>query len=172
MNDYFRTPYNGGWFGASKPINGVTLHANIVSQILGAALDARPLIRVWPELGEWLWVLLWSGVGAIAAWGLRSPLKLTAAMLLALITLLSSSYLAFLAGWWIPMVPAVLSLLGAAIALLIATAKQSDRLRFQRTFALLVEIQKSYPEAGRIAIEYLRQSETRENQSIIDLHLR
>ena len=70
------------------------------------------------------------------------------------------------------MVPAVLSLLGAAIALLIATAKQSDRLRFQRTFALLVEIQKSYPEAGRIAIEYLRQSETRENQSIIDLHLR
>ncbi|AFY66183.1 CHASE2 domain-containing protein [Geitlerinema sp. PCC 7407] len=172
VNDYFRTPYNGGWFGASKPINGVTLHANIVSQILGAALDARPLIRVWPELGEWLWVLLWSGMGAIAAWGLRSPLKLTAAMLLALITLVSSSYLAFLTGWWIPMVPAFLSLLGAAIALLIATAKQSDRLRFQRTFALLVETQKNYPEAGRIAIEYLRQSETRENQSIIDLHLR
>jgi CHASE2 domain-containing sensor protein len=171
LNDRFRTPYNGGWFNPVQPINGVTLHANIVSQLLSAALDGRPLIRVWAEPSEWLWVLLWSGVGAVMGWSLRSPLKLAIGILLASGGLIGGGYLALLSGWWIPVVPTLLSLWGTAIAIIIVTDKQRDHLQFQRTLALLLDARQDYPTAGRIAIEYLKQSETKEHQAAIDRQL-
>lgn len=172
VNDLFRTPYNGGWFNPAPPINGVTLHANIVSQIVSAALDGRPLIRVWPDVLEGAWVLLWSGVGTVIGWSLRSPLKLTASLLLVSGGLIGGSVLAFSTGWWIPVVPTLLSLWGAAIALIIVTDQQRDRLQFQRTLTLLLEARQDYPTAGRIAIEYLKQSETKEHQTEIERQLK
>ncbi len=172
VNDRFRTPYNGGWFNPVQPINGVTLHANIVSQLISAAVDGRSLMRVWTDPIEWFWVLLWSGVGAVTGWLLRSPLKLTMGALFTSGGLIGGSYLAFLAGWWIPVVPALLSLWGTTIALIIITDKQRDRLQFQRTLALLLDAQRDYPTAGRIAIEYLKQSETKEHQAEIERQLR
>lgn len=168
VNDRFRTPYNGGWFNTVQPMNGVTLHANIVSQIISAALDGRPLIRVWAEPVEWCWVLLWSGVGAMIAWLLRSPFKLIIGILLASGGLAGGSYGAWLVGWWIPVLPPFLGLWGTAIAIIIVADKQRDRLRFQRTLALLLEARQDHPVAGRIAIEYLKQSETKEHQTEID----
>lgn len=171
INDRFRTPYNDGWFNSVQPINGVTLHANIVSQIISAALDGRSLIRVWSDPIEWLWVLLWSGIGAVLGWSLRSPLRLAIGIFLTSGGLIGGSYLAFLAGWWIPVVPALLGLWGTTIALIIVTDKQRDRLQFQRTLTLLLEARQDYPTAGRIAIEYLKQSETKEHQAVIDRQL-
>ncbi|MBI4785290.1 MAG: CHASE2 domain-containing protein [Oscillatoriophycideae cyanobacterium NC_groundwater_1537_Pr4_S-0.65um_50_18] len=168
VNDRFRTPNNGGWFNSAQPINGVTLHANIVSQIISAALDGRPLIRVWIEPVEWLWVLLGAGVGAAISWSLRSPLKLIIGILLVSSGLVGGGYFALLAGWWIPVVPSLLGLWGTAIVIIIITDKQRDRLQFQRTLALLLDAQRDYPTAGRIAIEYLKLSETKEHQAQID----
>jgi CHASE2 domain-containing sensor protein len=172
INDRFRTPYSGSWFNSMQPINGVTLQANITSQLISAALEGRPLFRVWAEPLEWLWVLLWSGVGAMVSWSLRSPLKLATGILLTSGGLVSGSYFAFLAGWWIPVVPTLIGLWGGAIAIVIITDRQRDRLRFQHTLTLLLEAQKDYPTAGRIAIEYLKQSETKENQAAIDQQLK
>ncbi|GAB4230163.1 MAG: hypothetical protein Kow00121_59020 [Elainellaceae cyanobacterium] len=172
VNDRFWTPYNGGWFNSVQPINGVTLHANIVSQLISAALDGRPLIRVWAEPIEWLWVVLWSGIGAALGWALRSPLKLIVSMLFVSGGLIGGSYLVFLGGWWIPVVPTLLGLWGTAITITIITDKQRDRFRFQRTLALLLEARRDYPTAGRIAIEYLKQSETKDHQAEIDRQLR
>lgn len=171
INDLFRTPYNGGWFNSVQPINGVILHANIVSHIISAALDGRPLIRAWPEILEGAWILLWSGVGAVIGWSLRSPFKLAISMMLVSGGLIGGSFLAFLTGWWIPVVPALLGLWGTTISLIIITDKRRDRLQFQRTLALLLEARQDYPTAGRIAIEYLKQSETKEHQTEIDRQL-
>lgn len=172
INDRFRTPYNSGWFNSAPRMNGVTLHANTVSQIISAALDGRSLIRVWSDPIEWLWIAVWAGVGAIVSWWVRSLLKLGISMLLLSGGLVAGSYLAFLSGWWIPVVPALLGLWSTALAILIATNRQRDRLQFHRTLVLLLEAQQTYPTAGRIAIEYLKQSETRENQVEIDRQLR
>ncbi|NJN89739.1 MAG: CHASE2 domain-containing protein [Leptolyngbyaceae cyanobacterium SL_5_14] len=171
INDRFRTPYSGSWFNPMQPINGVTLQANIVSQLVSAALDGRPLFRVWAEPLEWFWVLLWSGVGAMVSWSSRSPLKLAIGILLTTGGLISGSYFAFLSGWWIPVAPTLIGLWGTAIAILIITDRQRDRLQFQRTLTLLLEAQKDYPTAGRIAIEYLKQSEAKENQVEIERQL-
>ena len=57
INNWFQTPYSGR-LGYPKLMAGVTLHANITSQILSAALDGRPLLRAWSGPVEWGWILL------------------------------------------------------------------------------------------------------------------
>lgn len=168
VKDTFRTPYNSQWFDSGKLMHGVALHANIVSQIISAAVDDRSLLRVWSEPLEWLWIVVWTGVGAVMGWWWRSPFKLAISLLLASTGLVGSCYLAFGAGWWIPLVPALFGLWGAVIAIVMGINRQRDRLQFRRTLALLLAVQQDDPTAGRIAIEYLKQSEPKEHQVLID----
>jgi CHASE2 domain-containing sensor protein len=171
IDDRFHTPYSGDWFQPTPPINGVTLHANIASQIVSAALDGRPLIRVWSDPLEWVWIMFWAGIGAVIGWGLRSPVRRIISLILISGGLIGGSYAVFLLGWWIPVVPTLVSFWGATIAILLITDKQRERLRFEYTFTLLLNSLQDYPNAGRIAIEYLKQSETKEHQAVIDRQL-
>lgn len=66
LNDVFLTPYSSRLKGAPVPTPSAVIHANLTSQILSAALDGRPFIRVWDEPVEALWILLWSLAGAAA----------------------------------------------------------------------------------------------------------
>jgi CHASE2 domain-containing sensor protein len=168
LNDFFYTPYSGDLFNSPQPMAGVILHANIASQILSAALDGRPLLRTWAEPLEWLWILAIAGVGAAVSWCLKSPTVMAINIFLASGGLLGGCYLAFLVGWWLPAVPSLLALLGAAVALSLVTNRQRDRLLFQLTLARLLIVRQDYPTVGRIAIEYLKESETRENQRFIE----
>jgi adenylate cyclase len=164
LNDLFNTPYSGNWFSSPQPMAGVFLHANIASQIISAALEGRPLLRTWEELLEWLWILAWAGVGAAVSWWLKSSPVTIISIFLACGGLLAGCYLVFLGGWWVPAVPSLMALLGAAAVLSIVSNRQRDRLIFQRTLSRLLAVQQDYPTVGRIALEYLKQSETRENQ--------
>ncbi|MBD1847050.1 CHASE2 domain-containing protein [Cyanobacteria bacterium FACHB-63] len=172
VRDVFQTPYSDRWFGASQPMPGIVLHANIVSQLLSAALEGRPLIRPWSKPLEGLWILVWTGIGALISWQFKSPTRLISGAVLASSGLVGGGYGAFLLGWWLPVAPALLGLWGGAIALWLVTNKQLDHLRFQQTLTLLLRARQDYPTAGRIAIEYLKQSETKENQAAIDQQLK
>ncbi|MEO0535632.1 MAG: CHASE2 domain-containing protein [Cyanobacteria bacterium P01_A01_bin.123] len=92
-------------------VYGVEIQAHAVSQIISAALNQRPLIKSWPELGEYLWILGWGLVGIGFAGYLRSPLKLLFWVSISAVGIMGMSYLALLSGWWIPFVPTVASLL-------------------------------------------------------------
>ncbi|MEL6166495.1 MAG: CHASE2 domain-containing protein, partial [Cyanobacteria bacterium J06628_3] len=72
INDLFQTPFSTRLFGPPTQMSGVTINANIVSQILSGALSGRPMLRVWWEPIEYLWILLWSGIGAILSWRWKS----------------------------------------------------------------------------------------------------
>jgi adenylate cyclase len=124
LNDLFYTPYNDTWAAVPKRTPGVVVHANLVSQILSAALDGRPLIQTASEPMEWLWILLWSGVGAILSWRLRPQtlaVKSWPRMELALILVgcvpLGIAYGVLLSGWWIPVVPPIVALMGSSMAM-------------------------------------------------------
>lgn len=105
--DFLSTPYLNTQVGYTK-MHGVFVHANAVSQILGAVLDNRPLIRSWPELGEILWIWICAlGGGFVAFYNRRMGLFIlgTGAIALALWGL---CYWVLLAqALWIPLVPAV-----------------------------------------------------------------
>lgn len=132
LHDDFFTPYSSSWNAFPERMPGVVIHANVISQMLSAALDGRPMIRSWPESWELLWILVWSFVGAILGWTLRSKKLLSKSisfketvfsLLLAGSSLILGSYLVFLQGWWIPVVPPLLALGAAAIAISLYTTR-------------------------------------------------
>ncbi|GAB1544448.1 hypothetical protein NUACC21_71240 [Scytonema sp. NUACC21] len=105
--DYFLTPYSM----ATTPyqeIPGVMLHAHMVSQILSAVLDNRPLLWVLPAWGEVLWICGWSLLTGIVAIYSLSQLKLTIFIIAELLTLYSCCFILLLYGCWMPFLPPAL----------------------------------------------------------------
>lgn len=123
LNDFFYTPYSGEHISTSQRTAGVEIHANIISHILSGVLEGRPAIQNWPEPVEGIWILLWSTIGATLTWrwryvgGVRSlSFHNAVSPFLAAGVLVGVTYIAFLGGWWIPVVPPLLALsLGSII---------------------------------------------------------
>ena len=180
IKDFFYTPYSKGWFRSPQKMPGVFIQANITSQIISAALDNRPLLRTHNELVESLWILLWGIVGVIISWRLRASMAISFYVCLTSSVLMIICYLAFLSGWWLPLIPSLLTLIATVITLIVIRNQQRDRLRFNHTLALLSETYRargsaSYAErliVGRIALEYLKQSETKDNQILIEKEIK
>ncbi len=115
LKDFFYTSDSGSLLlRATQPISGVELHANFISQIISAALSGRPLIHVWSDLWESLWIFSWAVLGASLGWRWLSLCQSAFSILLAAFVLTGSSYVAFLNGWWLPVVPPLLTLFGSA----------------------------------------------------------
>lgn len=124
IKDFFYTPYSSSFVTSPQRTPAVVIQANLTSQILSAALDGRPLIRVWAEPLEWLWILTWSFTGATVSRKLLQANRFrknvypglpVLGILLLGGSLISGSYLAFLGGWWIPVVSPLLALTGSTI---------------------------------------------------------
>ncbi|CAN1212735.1 Guanylate cyclase domain-containing protein [Tumidithrix helvetica PCC 7403] len=141
-SDYFVTPYNNAIFGHSfTTTNGVIIHANIASQLIGNAMGERPLLRVWTKSLESLWISIWALIGGLLCWtrryvGTQNQLKQTLSVswtVLAIFVLggclTVGSYIAFLQGWWLPVVPSLLALFGSAIAVTGYTAQSANGMR-------------------------------------------
>ncbi|MBD2294707.1 adenylate/guanylate cyclase domain-containing protein [Anabaena sphaerica FACHB-251] len=133
LRDSFFTPYSSKVFAAPERMTGITIHANLTSQILSSAIDGRPQIQSWSEAQEWLWILLWSTIGSILSWQQRHNIYLiTVSVFIAAIALISCCFLAFLAGWWIPLVPPILVLAGSTITIIQYIAHSATNM--QKTF--------------------------------------
>ncbi|HBB30480.1 MAG TPA: transmembrane sensor domain protein [Cyanobacteria bacterium UBA9273] len=115
LNDLFQTPLSGTLFGVTELTPGVIVHANLTSQILSAALEDRPMLRTWTKPLNWVWIFFWSGCSAtLGSMWLRW--RWTAAgIVLAGICITTTSYLALLTGWWIPVFTPLLAVVGSAV---------------------------------------------------------
>jgi diguanylate cyclase (GGDEF)-like protein/PAS domain S-box-containing protein len=133
LRDFFYTSYSSNG-GNADPISGVELHAQIVSQLLNAALDGRSLIQAPPTAWKWLWVFGWSWVGAVLSWKIRPPERSALCVLLAAAGLIGVCYLALLAGWWVPLVPPLLALMGSAVIITGHLAQLEDELKKSKEF--------------------------------------
>lgn len=114
--DLVTTPYNTGR-EANPQMPGVIAQAQMVSQILSAVLDKRPLLSVWTLWEELLWILGWSFVTGILVWRSRSPFYLALGGL-ALLGILTIACLVLLVqGLWVPLLPPALAiaLTGASV---------------------------------------------------------
>ncbi|MGG6269419.1 CHASE2 domain-containing protein [Leptolyngbya sp. AN03gr2] len=118
-NDFLLTPYDSSQTDQFSRTPGVFVHANAVSQMLGAALDGRKLIQVLPEPIEILWAVVWSLGGILlsrrvlqGSWTEKSFFYGQAAIGITGLSVgaVFTSYGLFLLGWWIPVFPAILGL--------------------------------------------------------------
>ena len=132
LKDIFFTPYSSSLFAIPRRMAGVTIHANAISQILDAELSDRPIIKTPNQLLGWVWVYFWSLLGATLIWLLRSSkIKIIPPFTLFLggCCLVSISYIAFIYGWWIPVVPPTLGMIGSAIGVTAYLAQNASRIR-------------------------------------------
>ena len=115
VKDYFLTPYSM----ATTPhqeIPGVVLHAHMVSQILSAVLDHRPLLWVLPAWGEILWICGTSLVAGILAVYSRSQLQQAIFISAELVTLYGCCFILLLSGGWMPFLPSAIGLVVTVIS--------------------------------------------------------
>lgn len=89
---------------------GVVTQAHMVSQILSAVLDNRPLIQVSPIWIDGIWIGVWAIVGAGLGWQTRQRL-LIPAVLLSGGVLAGICWAALIGGVWLPLVPTGFALL-------------------------------------------------------------
>ncbi|MEI6428589.1 MAG: adenylate/guanylate cyclase domain-containing protein [Pseudanabaena sp. ELA607] len=136
LNDFFFTPFSNN-FGDLQRTSGVEVQANLISQIISAAVDSRPLIHTWPEIVEVLWILGWGLLGALLTWRWRNtntlvPQSLWRSFFVAGsigLLLLLSCYIAFLLSWWIPLIPPLLAFVSAIMlnTTYVAILEREDR---------------------------------------------
>ncbi len=113
--DYFLTPYS-----LVNPIRqevpGVVIHAHMVSQIISAVLDKRPLLFALPVWGEVIFVWGCSILGCILALYAQSRLQFVIFISTVLIALYTSCLILLIKGCWAPFLPSSLVFITSAIA--------------------------------------------------------
>jgi len=104
VKDFFYTPRSRG-FRTAQHVQGVTLHAHIVSELLRFALDGSSPIVSMSERQETFWILLWTVMGSATGLLMGSLGRFFVVGSSGILILFSGAYFAFLKDWWIPLVP-------------------------------------------------------------------
>lgn len=151
LKDYFKAAPDGGLDNDRTQTAGVEIHAHVASQIVSAAMDGRHAIETWPNWLEYLWTVGWAIVGATLSWlwrntkshsqkdrkikGIGVLIHPSTAFLRSASTLLLGgcllgiTYFAFIAGWWIPLVPPLLALFGSGLIVTSYIARSASEIR-------------------------------------------
>ena len=106
INDYFYTPYGR----EQTDIPGVTIHAQVVSQIIALALGESSQVWFFPEALEYAWIALWGAIVLAIALKWKNPVIIIVAGIFTIVSLLIICGVSFFIGGWIPLIPAVLNL--------------------------------------------------------------
>ncbi|QIZ70775.1 CHASE2 domain-containing protein [Oxynema aestuarii] len=143
LKDIFHTPYNtkNATFDNRLAMEGPIVHANAISQLLGAALDGRPLLLTVSQIQEKLWIVLWAGLGSIGSFLVLNSKFFKkkkigiGRILLAEITVgnlgaIATSYWLFLNGWWLPSFTPAIALSAAVLAVAFDYTRQWKNLAF------------------------------------------
>ncbi len=101
-SDYWSTPYGINW---SKKSPGVFIQAQMVSQILSAVLDKRPLIWFFSWREEFLLIFIFSVIGVILAVVIIKPIYFILAQIGAIALLIILSLILLIQGGAFPIIP-------------------------------------------------------------------
>lgn len=143
LNDWFYTPLSDRVSGTPEGVPGIVIHANIVSQLLDAALEERSLMQALPEPLTGLWIAVWSSIGALVPWhlltstGLKPPAARGWAIgicgLLGTGCLFFVSYGAFRVNWWVPTLSPLFASMASATTVTIVYLRQLQQEREELT---------------------------------------
>ncbi|MBE9030908.1 CHASE2 domain-containing protein [filamentous cyanobacterium LEGE 11480] len=145
LKDTVATPYSTLKQDSPQLMSGVELQANLISQLITAALnDGQGIFQTLPEGVEWVWVWVAAYWGTYISWRLRSPQKSFVVICLSSLGLIIITYGAFISGWIVPLLPPLIALLGASMMVTnyIAHAEQE----MNRSKEFLAQIIDSIPD--------------------------
>ena len=105
-----RTPYS-----PDQEVRGLMIQAQMVSHILSAVLDNRPLLQVGSKWTDALWIGLWTLLGGVLAMFISDRTRIIITLATTAAVLYAVCWGLFLGAIWVPFVPALLGLVGAGV---------------------------------------------------------
>jgi CHASE2 domain-containing sensor protein len=120
---YNSTPYSTDQESYQKLPN-IIIHAQMVSQLISAALDGRPLMWWWDFWVDGLWIWGWGVVGGAIAWRCQSKQYLIIVMGASIAILYGVCWIFFTQSGWVPLIPSGLALVGTSFAVLVYNRSQ------------------------------------------------
>lgn len=117
--DFHDTPFG--------KVRGSSIHAHVVSQLLSAVEDKRPLWWWLPPWGDVLWIFFWSSIGGIIVWRWQSPLSKGLVTGIAIIALYVICWSILTKGGWMPFIPSLLVLVVTQVSVFAYTFPQTSR---------------------------------------------
>lgn len=111
--DIWNTPYG--------EMPGILLQGQMISQLINASLEKRPIIWWWSMWGETFWIFGWSLVGGAIVWQVSRSSYLVGGSAASIVLLYVACYGVLAVGsGWIPLVPPAIAMLitGGGVAYL------------------------------------------------------
>ncbi|MBM3226942.1 MAG: CHASE2 domain-containing protein, partial [Candidatus Tectomicrobia bacterium] len=136
VKDFFFTPYSQG-AQVEQRMAGMALHAHSVSQLLRAAITGEAMITTLSETQETLWLLLWSLLGGALGLWTRSFWRFALCEVSGLVCQGLTVFVAFVWGYWFPVVPAMLAWLTvpALVTAYLSTQEKAQRAVLMQLFS-------------------------------------
>ncbi|MEA5598410.1 CHASE2 domain-containing protein [Rivularia sp. UHCC 0363] len=98
---------------------GVFIQAQMVSQILSAVLDKRPILWVLPSWGDILWICGWAVVGSTIVWYAPSLSNKVCVIFATVFVLYGACAIALFAqGLWMPFIPSAFAVVAGGVIVL------------------------------------------------------
>jgi CHASE2 domain-containing sensor protein len=108
--DYHATPYSAN-LASFQEIPGIWIQAQMVSQMISAVKDERPLLKAWSFWQDMLWIWLWAMVGGLLVWRYQRWRSLLLPIGLVLVGIYGLCLGFLVQGIWAPLIPSVLALM-------------------------------------------------------------
>ena len=118
-------------------VPGVIIHAQIINQILRAALEGNKPTRGVGEGMQWPWLLLWCVVGVGIGFFVRSHIIFALGIVAALAALVLAGWMLFLHGWWIIVFGPAIGFLASAMLVkaYAASYEEQERANLMKLFS-------------------------------------
>jgi len=117
-------------------LTGVEIQAHVTAQIIASALGKRQPLRTLSEPVEWVAIVAGIIITSVWSWHKRhqfSAARFSVSFLLSwgtlAIAMVATSAIAFAGGWWLPIVPIGLGMLGSVGAIAVYLATNATKLR-------------------------------------------
>ena len=111
---------------AMGEIRGLHLHGHVVSQLIGAVEDNRPLIWWLPFWGDWLWIGFWSIASGLVVSLRQNYRERSLAITGCVIVLSGVCWLILTQGGWLALIPGVMAIAFTATGIWIFETKANS----------------------------------------------
>ncbi|MBD1936837.1 CHASE2 domain-containing protein [Microcoleus sp. FACHB-68] len=111
--DNFSSPYSAGKNHYERT-PGVLIQAQMVSQILSAVLDQRPLLTVWNQWAEAFWIGGWAISAGVAICQINHLRYRVIAVVVTMGVLCGVCLGLLIQGFWVPVVPSLVAILATS----------------------------------------------------------
>ncbi|MGA2027455.1 MAG: adenylate/guanylate cyclase domain-containing protein [Syntrophobacteraceae bacterium] len=135
LRDFFFVPFTRSAEQGQR-VWGVELRATVVSQLLHAAIEGQEPMGYWPERAGLGWTIMWGLIGYLICLKVPSFRRFAILLLLLPVLLAGITFLMFIDGVWVPVIPPFLAFAASAdfFRLYLLSVERRQRAQLMRLF--------------------------------------